>query len=250
MKRWLLVLVLEALSLSRSAGANPVQVLSFKLSVSNVHVLLQKSQRPILIDSGSRQDLPLLEKDLAAHGLKLEDLAAVILTHGHSDHAALAAEIRRRSGARILLGAGDVELAKTGRNDDLKPTNFTAVILKRFFIDPAYEPFAADQVIGDCFDLAALGYPGKVVPMPGHTAGSLVILLDDGRAFVGDMMAGGWCGGALFAHRAQEHYFQADAARNRANILALLRLPISTFYLGHGGPVSREAVLKGFGSLD
>ena len=250
MKCLVLTLALGALGLTPPVAASPVRVLTLKLSISNVHVLQEQGHRPLLIDAGGRGDLPLLEKKLAAHGLKIEDLAAVILTHGHSDHAGLAAEIRRRSGARILLGAGDVELAKAGRNDELKPTNLTAVILKRFFIDPVYEPFQADQVISRPFDLAEFGYPGQVLPMPGHTAGSQVILLEDGRAFVGDMMAGGWFGGGVFAHRAGEHYFQADCRRNRANIETLLQLPITTCYLGHGGPVSRAAVLKGFGLAD
>jgi hypothetical protein len=39
-------------------------------------------------------------------------------------------------------------------------------------------------------------------------------------------------------------------ARNRANIVRLLKLPIHTFFLGHGGPVTRESVLAGFEMAD
>jgi glyoxylase-like metal-dependent hydrolase (beta-lactamase superfamily II) len=82
--------------------------------------------------------------------------------------------------------------------------------------------------------------------MPGHTPGSLVVLLDDGRAFVGDMMAGGYMGGAISPHRAGEHYFHADRARNLENIKVVLKRPIKMFHLGHGGPVTRESVETAF----
>jgi glyoxylase-like metal-dependent hydrolase (beta-lactamase superfamily II) len=44
----------------------------------------------------------------------------------------------------------------------------------------------ADLVVREPLDLAPWGVAGRVVPMPGHTPGSLVVVLDDGRAFVGD----------------------------------------------------------------
>jgi glyoxylase-like metal-dependent hydrolase (beta-lactamase superfamily II) len=95
-------------------------------------------------------------------------------------------------------------------------------------------------------DLYTVGIRGQAIPMPGHTPGSLVVLLDDGRAFVGDMMAGGCIGGAIGPHRAGEHYFHADHARNLENIKAVLKRPIKMFYLGHGGPVTRESVIAAF----
>lgn len=146
-----------------------------------------------------------------------------------------------------MLGKGDIGMAAAGTNDDLKPTNFTARVLKAFFIDPNYQRFAPDVVVADQLDLAEFGYAGKIMQMSGHTPGSLVVVLSDGRAFVGDMILGGWFGGALFSQSAGEHYFHADLERNRSNIATLLAMPIETFYLGHGGPVSRAAALSRFG---
>lgn len=64
------------------------------------------------------------------------------------------------------------------------------------------------------------------------------------------MMLGGCLGGALFPSRAGEQYFQFDQARNRSQIVELLRRPAHTFYLGHGGPVTRASVLRGFDLAD
>lgn len=230
------------------AQAPAVEIVQIKLSLSNVFLI--KAKQPVLVDAGSPEDLPRIERALATHGLKLENIAMVIPTHGHSDHAGTAALIKRSSPARIALGKGDVQMAKAGHNDDLKPTNFMAELLKRFAIDPNYEPFAPDIIIDGSLDLAPWGIQGKVLTMPGHTPGSVVVILDDGHALVGDMILGGYFGGAIFPEHAGQHYFHADLAGNLENIKSLLKLPIKTFYLGHGGPVTRESVLKGFDLAD
>ena len=224
------------------------EIKQIRVGTSNVFVVM--AVPPVLIDTGDRKDLSALLTGLKSEGVQIEKIKTILLTHGHADHAGSAAELRRRSGAILVAGAADTEMTKAGHNDDLKPTNFMAKILKRFAIDPSYEAFEADLKVDAPTDLKQFGMAGKVTQMPGHTKGSLVLILDDGRAFVGDMMLGGWMGGAVFSGSAGEHYFQDDVARNHANIAELLKQPIHTFYLGHGGPVSRASVLEGFGLTD
>jgi glyoxylase-like metal-dependent hydrolase (beta-lactamase superfamily II) len=123
-----------------------------------------------------------------------------------------------------------------------------ATLLKQFAIDPTYEAFKPDRVVEREMRLDEWGIAGRAFQVPGHTPGSLVVELDDGRSFVGDMMLGGYLGGALMPQRAGEHYFHADRQRNLENIQTLLNGPGKLFYLGHGGPVTREAVVAAFGS--
>ena len=77
-----------------------------------------------------------------------------------------------------------------------------------------------------------------------------VLQLDDGRTFVGDMILGGYLGGTFMPTRAGEHYFHADRNRNLQNIRSLLKGSAREFYLGHGGPVSRESVAAAFGEAE
>lgn len=215
------------------------------LRLSNVHVITTRP--PILIDSGTIGDMDDLRRALDDSGVRMAELGLVVVTHGHADHAGLAADLRRATGAKILLGAGDTDLARRGINDELKPIGFTAHVLLPF-ITGVYPEFEPDITVTERapVDLSPWGIDGKAIAMPGHTAGSVVVVMSDHSAFVGDMIAGGSLGGQLWASSPGEHYYHADIAQNRRNIQALLAMGISKFYLGHGGPVSREAVMAAF----
>ena len=221
------------------------EIVQFRLSVSNMYLI--KSAKPILVDGGNHGDMPALVKGLAAHGLSLKDIGLVIITHSHGDHAGLAAELQR-SGVKVALGEGDIAMAKAGHNDDLKPTNFTAFLLKHLAINPNFEPYTPDIVVIDQLDLRPWGIEGHARQMPGHTPGSLVVQLDDGRCFVGDQLLGGYLAGLISPQTASEHYFQANGEQNLQNIQALLKQPINIFYTGHGGPVGRASVEEKFGN--
>ncbi|HEY4121726.1 MAG TPA: hypothetical protein VGM56_27860, partial [Byssovorax sp.] len=153
---------------------------------------------------------------------------------------------------KIVLGRGDALLAADGHNDEMKPTSAFATAL-RPFVDFAYEPFKADVAVTGDVPLDEAAFPGvRVRAMAGHTKGSLVVLVGDRDALVGDMMLGGALGGMFAASTPGEHYYQADPRANRCNVERLLATPVAHFYLGHGGPVERDAVAvyaKTFGEL-
>jgi len=227
-----------------SEAALQPEIVQLRLKFSNMYLI--KSEKPVLIDGGSSADMGALTEGLAAQGLKLKDINLVVITHWHSDHAGMVAELQR-AGVKVALGEGDMPMAKAGKNDNLKPTNFTAFLLKHLAIDPNFKPYTPDFVVKDSFDLRPWGIKGHAQQMPGHTPGALVVQLEDGRAFVGDMFLGGYLAGRISPHKAGEHYFQANGEQNFRNIQTLLKQPIKTFYLGHGGPVDRASVEEAFG---
>jgi hydroxyacylglutathione hydrolase len=221
-------------------GANIVQI---PLRLSNVFLIQGKT--PVLIDSGTVGDKDDLIHALEDNGVWPSRLGLIVLTHGHADHAGLAADLRTVSMAPIAIGKGDLPLVRKGDSDHLSPTNVTGAALKPF-ITTVYQDFEPDIVVSDTMSLAPWGIDGKVVSMPGHTPGSLVVILANDQAFVGDMMLGGILG-LVFTSSPSEHYYEADRAQNRKNIETLVHMGIKTFYLGHGGPVSQKDVIQAFG---
>lgn len=218
-------------------------ILRVDLRLSSVYVL--EAKRPILIDTGTPGDLPDLEQALKDQGIWPSRIALIVLTHGHADHAGLAADLRDESGAPIWMGEGDLPLARAGDSGHLAATGAVASGIKPF-ITTVYRDFEPDVAVTAPMSLAPFGIDGEVLPMPGHTKGSLVVVLGNQTAFVGDIMMGG-LGGLVFADRPKEHLYEADRDANRKNIETLIHRGVVTFYLGHGGPVSRKDVMKEFG---
>ena len=220
-------------------GPEKTEILQLKLSTSNVFLI--KGKQVVLVDSGVGEDWDDLNLALKDSSYSMKDIKIVLLTHGHADHAGLAKRLQSE-GAEIYAGQGDVAMLARGTNDELKPTSLFARLI-RPMVDQPFDPISTVTSINEPIELSdKIGAPIKILPMAGHTPGSVVIILGNDQALVGDMMLGGSMGGAIFSNSAGEHYYQDDLKKNHENVKQLLALGIQKFYLGHGGPVLRSSV--------
>ena len=165
---------------------------------------------------------------------------AVIVTHGHTDHAGGAAILRQGTGATVYAGEGEKAMLSSGRNDRLCPTDARAGKNLEEHQSSTYTGFEADVWISAPTSLeASTGIDAHLVPLPGHTQGSLVMVAGE-WAFVGDLFRG-----AIVGSSAETHFYMCDLEDNVADIEWLLaRYPrVNTFFTGHFGPVSRDSVV-------
>ncbi|RXK55814.1 MBL fold metallo-hydrolase [Oleiharenicola lentus] len=191
-------------------------LIRIKGAISNCYLLL--GERPVLVDTGAPGDLKRILAALKAVSLKPEDLALILLTHGHSNHAGCAAELRRRSGAQVALHIGDCPLVRQGRNGILAAQDTLGRVL-RPFVDEQFEAFEPDLIFREGISLETYGVKGKVLATPGHTPGSISVVLASGEAIIGDLLRGS----VVWPNKSRPHWFCNDAESNGRSIVRLAR---------------------------
>jgi glyoxylase-like metal-dependent hydrolase (beta-lactamase superfamily II) len=218
-----------------AAAASPVTIERIVLQWSNVY-LIRKPGAAVLVDAGSPGDHDALAAALAARDVTLS-VKAVVVTHAHADHAGCAHWLQTQ-GAVVFLGAGDVAVAARGSNDPLHATNLLGALLAPVFMFP-FEAFTPNVAVDHEIDLGDLGFPElHVLPVPGHTPGSIAVVLGT-EAFSGDLVKGGLVVGP---ETPSEHIYQTDRLADHRALAALLDRGITRLYPGHSGPLDAGEV--------
>lgn len=126
----------------------------------------------ILLDGTMTANVPAIERNIAAAGVRLRDVRIILVSHAHFDHAEGVAALAQATGARVLAGAGDVAAMRTGR-----PPGETAYPEIRFAAWPA------TGAIRDGARIALGGVQLTAIATPGHTPGCTSYRLrSEGRA--------------------------------------------------------------------
>ena len=134
---------------------------------TNCYILWdEKSQHCVVIDPGYEPERVLNE--VTRLGKTVE---AVLLTHGHFDHVGGVRTLAAETDCRVYLCAQDLSM----------PPQMTAGSL--YYTDLYQE--------GDVLDLAGLKI--RVIQTPGHTEGSVCLLVEEAM-FSGDTLFAGSCG--------------------------------------------------------
>ncbi|MCF4098988.1 MBL fold metallo-hydrolase [Maritalea mediterranea] len=208
--------------------------------------LLQTSKGAVLVDTGLMGTEGKTAGQLKRMGLGWDDLKLIIVTHGHVDHAGGAAKLRALSGAPVVIHEAEAKYCAGEAKMKLCPTGWVGRYLYRrgLPMEP-YTYFSPDIVMRDHdeLDLRPYGLDGRVIFTPGHTPGSISVLLDDGQAFVSDLLASGYAlGGLLPVDRPQRTPFEEEPHEVAKALEQVLEMGGAQFHVGHGFKLSAKAV--------
>jgi glyoxylase-like metal-dependent hydrolase (beta-lactamase superfamily II) len=189
----------------------------------------------VLVDTGLPGRVEKVATAVQQMRSKIGEVHTILLTHWHPDHVGNVAELRRRSGGRIVAHENDVPPISGAR---FRPRSrflrFAAAIM------PAAEPVPVDEALTTDGPISVPGF--TAFHTPGHTAGHTSFLLDraGGVLFAGDVATGGRRGGI---HRSPR-FVAEDRAAESASISRIADLQFELAAFGHGGPISHDAAMR------
>lgn len=223
-----------------------IRIHTVALGIGRCYIIQAKSM--IMVDAGAPGQAKNFIKAAKAMELNPADIALMVITHGHWDHIGSARDIKAATGAKIAMHRLEKDwLEKSAEVASPRPPAVTmwgrilakplAMVVRRFEIPPANVEVTLDD---QGLSLAEYGIRGSVVHTPGHTPGSVSVVLETGDAFVGDLAMNGLPlrlspGLPIFAE---------DLSRVRETWRLLLDKGIQMVYPGHGKPFPAEIMRK------
>lgn len=202
---------------------------------------LLADDRLVLIDTGLPGNAATILKFIRTIGRDPAELAAVILTHGHMDHAGSLAALMSRTGAKGLAHSGEVVTSSSGGYTLLLNSPVVRLISKVLSYLKIIKPGHIDYLLKD---EEVLPYSGglRIIHTPGHTPGSISLLLEKQRIlFVGDMIINNR------DHLSRPLPFKTDKVQAESSLAKLASLQFDTCCFGHGPPLisrAQEKVLR------
>jgi glyoxylase-like metal-dependent hydrolase (beta-lactamase superfamily II) len=236
-----------------------IDVVPIRLGAVNAYLL--KGEKPVLVDTGyPGMEERILDAILAA-GEEPSRLSLIIVTHAHLDHYGSASALRLITGANVACGDRDAADMKAGIDRHLNPicpsgalAGFLLSLMPKASLSKAaLEP---DLIFSGPADLSRWGVDAAIVPVSGHTPGSIAVVpgavaaaawtvagkLPADSPFVAELpwaVVGDLAFGRFTSpRRARLPLFAADASSLARNLRAFTETGV--VYPGHGGPLRGE----------
>ena len=155
--------------ITKTVVVGPLQV--------NCHIIGdEKTGKAMVIDPGDEPDM--IMQVIKKNSLSVE---YIICTHGHFDHVGAVADIKKETGAKVVLHQGDLEIY-----------NSAAELAHYFGLELEPQP-TPDMFVkeGDKINVGALNF--EVYQSSGHSPGGIV-LYGEGMVITGDTLFAGSIG--------------------------------------------------------
>ncbi|MBN2466786.1 MAG: MBL fold metallo-hydrolase [Deltaproteobacteria bacterium] len=222
-------------------------VIRLRLGTSNAYLIGGKNRR-ILVDAGNARKEKKFLRIMNQHDAAPSEIGLIIITHVHYDHVGSLKAIRALCHCPVAVHADEKGILDSGSGVLPKGVTKTGKWLiglgrrlLRFY--PELFDFAAvdaEIALKEELDLTEFGIPGRIIFTPGHTTGSVSVVLRDGKAFIGDLAINylPFGGGPIFPPFADN---AAELLQSWENLLAQ---NIISIFPGHGKPFSAKQLRR------
>ncbi|MDX5583898.1 MAG: MBL fold metallo-hydrolase [Aureibaculum sp.] len=167
----------------------PVKIIDIESGINTCYVIKEKGA--IMVDGGPPKMRASFLKSMKDASVDPEEIKLIVLTHGHFDHVGSAKEIQEITGAKIAIHEKDRNDLEQGFSKWPKGVTtwgkISASIFKPLLKNKITFPTVKANIILDNNGLSLNNYgiAGKIIYTPGHTTGSVSVLLDSGELFAG-----------------------------------------------------------------
>jgi glyoxylase-like metal-dependent hydrolase (beta-lactamase superfamily II) len=222
------------------------KIFSFRLGLNSCYLI--QGRDIVMIDGGMPKKLKRFKKELSKLNIRPDEIKLIVLTHSHFDHSGSASEIRTLTGAKIAIHESEATNLENGGMIVPKGVNTWGKITQPLFFPIfkriSFPKFKPDILISDKqFSLAEFGIDGNIVHTPGHTLGSISVILDSGEAFVGCMAHNG----IPFRLQPGLPIYAQDINALKKSWKMLIDRGVKIIYPGHGKPFRGEIIIKSLG---
>jgi len=206
--------------------------------------LIRGTKGHILVDAGNRKKGSLFARRLKRLDVNPEEIHLIIATHVHFDHVGSCFPIKTLTKAEVLTHQAESHLLEKGIvviPPGIPPIHrFASFLGNRYFKDIFRFPACpVDREISEKTSLEEFGIDGFILPTPGHTEGSLSVILKHGKAFVGDLAVNYLplgIGGYMTP-------YGEDIPKILSSWETILRMGVKTIYPAHGFPIPASRFL-------
>lgn len=205
--------------------------------------LIETATGLFLIDAGIEGTGRKVLRLIAKLGRKPDELLATFITHAHADHFGGLGEVQEATGCEVFCHPAHRDTLRSGAGLVSPGLNFfgrsyekvARVLLPKLTLPK----IARVRSLADGEALHTLGLPGRVLHTPGHSRGDLTVVLDQGAAFVGDLVQG------PRIPRLSPPEFSIMAVDEQGMLASwkkLLESGAKTLYPGHGSILPSEQI--------
>lgn len=193
----------------------------------------------ILVDTGPAGSADRIEKSLKNNGYTFQDLDLIIITHNHADHTGSLLEIKELSNAKILTHEEELSGFESKMGSEVRALTFSMKLFVK--LASTNHPILKDVIIPEIvikeeFDLSSYGIEGIVIHTPGHTNGSLSVIINN-KAIIGDLIQG-----KMFFIKPKLFPIGSSYEIMKESLANILSFEIKTLYPSHGSSVNADEV--------